>query len=377
MNRASSTVPISWLLGPVTATVILHLAGMAIYVSRHGGDPSALVCVGQNRIGQPPYETISQSIGTVGYDGQFYYAIARNPWKQQVAGIDAPAARHLRLLYPAVCWFLSFGSPYLLIWVMPAVNLLAIGGLCGLGAWLAVRHGLNAWWGVTLPLAVTAGLPALRDLTDPLSTCAVAGLFVTWLAGWRGWVVLLWAAAAVFSREQNVAVVALLAGLSLWQRRIGLGAGIATVILVWCTWMGLLRLTYGTWPFVECPHTFDWPLAGLLSRWEEVVRTASLHGRGRFGNLWSLFSITLELTLAVGLLLTRKASGGLAVLLVAGGALAALAGGAIYVDYWSYMRVLVWLPMGIWLTAIATRRLQLLLFLAPQMLWSLLVITRV
>jgi len=148
-------------------------------------------------------------------------------------------------------------------------------------------------------------------------------------------------------------------------------------VLVWCIWMGLLRLTYGVWPFVECPHTFDWPLAGLLSRWEEVVRTASLHGRGRFGNLWSLFSITLELTLAVGLLLTRKASGGLAVLLVAGGALAALAGGAIYVDYWSYMRVLVWLPMGIWLTAIATRRLQLLLFLAPQMLWSLLVITRV
>ena len=33
-----------------------------------------------------------------GYDGQFYYAIARGPWHRHEAGIDAPVVRHARVL---------------------------------------------------------------------------------------------------------------------------------------------------------------------------------------------------------------------------------------------------------------------------------------
>src|SRR5437899_1979715 len=117
------------LIGPILAAVLFHAALLTIYVHRHGKDPAALVCVGEKRIGRPPYEAITKGIGDEGYDGQFYYAIARNPWKRHAPGIDAPAARHLRVLYPTVCWLFSHGLPRLLIWVMPAVNLLAIGGL--------------------------------------------------------------------------------------------------------------------------------------------------------------------------------------------------------------------------------------------------------
>src|SRR5438552_3202983 len=145
MDFLAPRSPFRVLLGPIVAAVALHAVLLAIYVHRHGDDPAALVCVGENRIGRPPYEALTTSIGSDGYDGQFYYALARNPWKRHAAGIDSPAARHLRLLYPAVCWLFSHGAPRLLIWIMPLVNLLVIGGLAGLGSMLALRHGMNVW----------------------------------------------------------------------------------------------------------------------------------------------------------------------------------------------------------------------------------------
>src|SRR5262249_26314417 len=205
------------LVWPVILTVLLHAAIMAAYVHFQGGDVASLLCVGEKRIGQPPYEAITKGASGDGYDGQFYYAIARNPWQHQATGIDKPALRHVRILYPALCWLLSWGAPRLLIWAMPTVNLLAVGALAGLGSWLGVQRGQSGWWGFTLPLAVSAGMPALRDLTDPVSTLAVCGLLVAWRLEGRGWVVALWAAAALFSREQNVVIVLGLTCLAFWQ----------------------------------------------------------------------------------------------------------------------------------------------------------------
>ena len=64
-------------------------------------------------------------------------------------------------------------------------------------------------------------MPLLRDLTDPLAVCAVAGLLTAWLLGWRPWVVVLWGAAAVFAREPNAAVVGCVLAAALWRRRWG------------------------------------------------------------------------------------------------------------------------------------------------------------
>src|SRR5262249_8255213 len=135
-------------VGPVVAVVALHAALLALYVAGWGGDPSILVGVGATRAGQPPYEDIRCSLKKRGYDGQFYYAPARAPWRRHDAGIDTPGLRHLRILYPALAYLLSGGGdPRLLVFVLPLINLLAIGGLAALGVYLAQRHGMNPWWG--------------------------------------------------------------------------------------------------------------------------------------------------------------------------------------------------------------------------------------
>jgi hypothetical protein len=251
----------------VAVAVVLHAALLGAYVAAYGGDPSSLVCVDRAVIGRPPYEAVRTGFGTLGYDGQFYYALARAPWARHVFHIDSAAARQLRIFYPAVSWLVSGGDPRALLWVMPTLNLLAIGGLAWLGAALALRHGLSAWWGCLLPLAVNAGTPALRDLPDVLSTFALCGLLAAGVLRWPWWSMLPWALAAVLTREQNVAVVAGLLALALWRRDRPLALGLVAVLLAWAGWAATLwvRRPCGgsTQPGRSCrrraPSTRPWP----------------------------------------------------------------------------------------------------------------------
>src|SRR5579871_4129202 len=99
------------LAGPALAAAVLHAGILAGYVAAFHGDLSALVCVARERLGRTPYEHIHTGFDRNGYDGQFYYAIARAPWRRHDLGIDAPAIRQARILYPALSWALSAGDP--------------------------------------------------------------------------------------------------------------------------------------------------------------------------------------------------------------------------------------------------------------------------
>src|ERR1700722_18790855 len=209
------------ILAPALAAVALHATLLFSYAVPGDGDLSVLVCVGPDKAGSYPFEQVKSPVGTNGYDGMYYYALARSPWKRHGADLDCPGVRHLRILYPALCWLLSRGDPRALFWAMPLVNLLAIGGLAAFGASMARRAGKSAWWGVLLPLAVNALLPAMRNLTDDVSALAVCGLLCAWLWNWPAWSIGLWAAAALFSREQNAVLVLCVFVAALWQRRIG------------------------------------------------------------------------------------------------------------------------------------------------------------
>ncbi len=356
--------PTFWLLfWPALAAAALHLALLARQVARHRGDLSALVCVGSGWDGMPPYEAVTTPVSRYGYDGQFYYALARRPWGWHVEGLDRPAARHLRILYPAVCWLCSGGEARLLFWVMPAVNLAAIGALAGLGAWLARRHGLSPWWGFLLPMALNVGLPAMRDLTDPLSTLAVAALLGAWLVRTPAWVLTACAAAALFSREQNAAIVLLLIAAALWGGRRRAAWGLLAAAAAWAGWVVALRLLYGVWPFPPRQGNFDGPLEGYLFRWTHLGYPSGTR-RETVMHLVAMLGLTLQSGLAVYFLLRAPAGERLMpAVALAGVALAAFAGLLIYEDMWSYGRVLVWLPLGLWLTSLRARQRWVLLLL--------------
>jgi hypothetical protein len=361
-----------WLVFPVVVTALFHVALLALYAGAFHGDPGALVCLSRSRIGQAPFEAIHQGFAGDGYDGQFYYALARDPWRVHQE-LDSPALRHKRILYPALAWLLAAGNPDRLVYALPLVNVLAIAGLAGLGGFLSLRQGLSPWWGCLLPLAVNAGLAALRDLTDPLSTFLVCGLLVAWLVRARWWVAALWAVGAVFCREQNAVVVGLLLAVAGWQRRGWLALGLAGTLVLWAGWIGLLWTVYGTWPFHSAEsHVLAWPFLGMVEGVHQLAGTASRPWL--LAHLLGLLTLGLDLVVFAWLL--RRNCDLVFRLLLLLAVLPVLLGGAsLYVDLYSVQRVFVLLPLGAWLACVQLRRPRALLALSSPLLLLLLVVT--
>jgi hypothetical protein len=345
-------MPIAKLLAPALAAVVLHAALLVAYVVPLGRDPAVLVCVGSDRIGRPPYEAVRVPCLKDGYDGQYYYAIARSPWGIHREGIDAPALRHSRILYPLACWILSAGNVHVLPWAMPAVNLIAVAGLAAMGAAVAMRYGLSPWYGFLLPIAANAALPSLRDLSDVTSTCATCALLVTWLIGGRTAAMTLAAAAALFAREQNAAIVLLIFAAAAYRGRWREAVGLALALALWSGWLLVLRLAYGKWPLAVASGNVGFPGRGLLYLLQYIAR--SRWRADGLVNAACLLLLLLQAGLAVYLL--RTSADRVTVLVaLAGVALGAVASIPVYEDKWSYMRVLNWLPLGCWLGCVQAR----------------------
>jgi hypothetical protein len=244
-----------------------------------------------------------------------------------------------------------------------------LGGLAAAGAWLAMSYGRSPWWGITLPLGINAGLAALHNLTDPLSTLAVFGLLIAWPRG-RPWLLALCGAAALLSREQNIAVVVVVAGVSLWHRRHAQAAGLLCSVLIWGAWVVAVSIGYHTWPFLTGNGNFALPLSGMAYRWTHPG------GNDHFSRRLAIIMISsmCHLTLLIGLALylaARRREGVVSLCMLAGVGLALLCGPNIYNDFWCYTRAFVWLPMGIWILALRHRLRWAQWALVPSVLWTL------
>lgn len=355
---------------PILAAVALHLAFLALYLAAFHGDLSALVCVGQKQVGTPPFEAVRVGFATGGFDGQFYYAIARNPWVWHRAVLDVPAYRHVRLLYPALAWTLSGGGePQHLFWALPLINLAAIAGLAWLGVRLAWHYGVSVWWGFVLPLAVNDGMPLMRDLTDPVGTFTVCGLLASWLLGGRWYHLALWAAAALFSREQNLAVVLVFLLAALGTGRYRTVLALLATMAIWGGWIALLHAGYGEWPVLpRSDYFFGVPFKGMWFRWTNLGFSSSRVSAGL--HLCRMLLLTLHCGLALYLAF-RTPDRVVSLVALGGVALAVLTGMASYEDAWSYTRVFVWIPLAVWLAAVRLRLSRPLWMLVPVTAWPL------
>jgi hypothetical protein len=335
---------LSWF--PVALTAVgAYALLLVLFLAAYKNDPSALACISPSRVGTFPFEAAGTGLGTAnGYDGQFYYAVARGPWRVHGTNeIDLPA-RHVRIVYPALAWLLSWGDPVALFWTLPLVNLLALGCLAGAGASLARSRGLSPWWGLLLPAAVCGGLSLLRDLTDLTSSCAIAFMLVARLRKWHPAALSIASASAIFSREQNIAVVGAFLVVSLWERRWRNAVGLAAVMTLWGLWVLTLRLAYQTWPILPAQGNLSQPLEGIryvcthLGTTRDVIRV----------NLFCLLSLAAQAGL-LAYLFRRRPDPALALVALAGLLVVVTTGESVYLSWWAYMRVQAWLPLALWL----------------------------
>ena len=227
------------------------------------GGPSSLVVAGDAFVGPDrPDDLAVVHEDSTGYDGQFVYRLALDPFTDDVTAygitLDNATYRHQRIGLPFAAWAVSRAGVPVSV-ALPLVNGLALVAAAWAGAVLARRMGRHALWGVLVALSPGLVVAVNRDLTEPLQT----GLLLVGLVAWTGartpWrtaaAVALFTAAAL-TRETTLAV---LFGLGVWElyvvvrrRELGAlarGALLLVPVVAVAAWQAYLGGVWGELPF--------------------------------------------------------------------------------------------------------------------------------
>lgn len=242
-----------------------------------GGDPSRFVVAGDafvDRLAAPPALAILPA--SSGYDGQFFYRLALDPFTSQKTAfgiaLDLPARRQQRILYPLLAWCISSGDPSRVAWALIGLNVAGMGILGWLGALWARDCGRHALCGLAFPAYPGFVLTLGRDLSEILSAClALAGLFA--LRRERGLAAGVLLALAVLARESALIIVLAVAAVWVWDQGFSRGArrdlptsaSLGFAVPLWCAaaWQVVLRERWNISPATTAIDAFGVPFVAL------------------------------------------------------------------------------------------------------------------
>jgi hypothetical protein len=210
---------------PIGAALVAFV-GWLIYVLARwkvwaAGHITLFIMSGQHTYSHPSemFPKISH-VPSLGYDGQFYYRFARNPfnWNPTAYGITVDHNyRYTRIGYSLVAWIVSLGgNARLLPTVLVVLNLIFVAVIGYLGAKLAQESGRHALWGLLFVAYFGLTISVGRDTSEPLAdACMLGGL----LAYRHSKYVLaaLLVAYGVFTNEPILVLSVAIAVVRLWQ----------------------------------------------------------------------------------------------------------------------------------------------------------------
>ena len=113
-----------------------------------------------------------------GYDGQFFYQIARDPLHASQF-LDRPAYRYQRIVYPMLVWIITLGQASLVPFMLLLVNFLAIVLGTELVARILIQQKMSPWYSLAFGLYFGQATALIFDTTEPLTYFLVClGLFL-------------------------------------------------------------------------------------------------------------------------------------------------------------------------------------------------------
>jgi len=212
-------------LATLAVTGVAYLALVLAQLGSHGWDASCFVTAGEQLVDRErAAPELSILPGSAGYDGQYYYRLALDPWTrvrvEHGVELDAPAYRQQRIGYPLLVWALALGQHGCVPAVLIGVNWVALCVLGWLGGCFARDSGRHALGGLLISMYPGFELVLARDLTEILASTLLLGGF--WLLrADRGRSGVLAFTGAVLTRESaaaGVAAAVLAEAASLWRR---------------------------------------------------------------------------------------------------------------------------------------------------------------
>jgi hypothetical protein len=130
--------------------------------------------------GQLPPGAMIGDPNAAGYDGQFYYRLALDPfnWSKTAFGITMDQSyRYTRIGYPILAWLVSLGQHRLVPLALVVINLLAVAAMAYLGGMFAREGGRHALWGLAFAAYFGLVISVGRDTAEPLAeACMLGGL---------------------------------------------------------------------------------------------------------------------------------------------------------------------------------------------------------
>ncbi len=196
-----------WML----VTLIALVYALAVVALK--GGPLALVTPGTRFSDGDP----TTDEGSEGYDGQFVYAIARDP-SDAARFLDVPAYRFQRILLPALGSLLSFGQESLIPWALLAINLTALAAGTAVLETLLDSHNVSRWYALGYGLTLGTLGAARLSLPEPLAYALALG-GIAFVVRDRVLPTALLFALAALAKETALILALGVSSHLLWQRR--------------------------------------------------------------------------------------------------------------------------------------------------------------
>jgi hypothetical protein len=158
------------------------LARWQIWAKGHLG---LFMLLGSGRTGfthaqQLPPGALIGDPNAAGYDGQFYYRLALDPfnWSKTAYGITMDQSyRYTRIGYPILAWLVSLGQHQFVPFALVAINLVGVAAMAYLGGVFARDAGRHALWGLAFAAYFGLVISVGRDTAEPLAeACMLGGL---------------------------------------------------------------------------------------------------------------------------------------------------------------------------------------------------------
>jgi len=217
-----------------------------------------------------------------GYDGQFMYLIAFDPFLHRFAErpqayrafIDNPPYRYGRIGFSLITRLAAVGEPArfpaAMMWLIVAAHLV----LATLLARLASRHGLPPLAGLAYLLIPAFMSSLMSALPEVLAAAALVGGYVNWERR-RPWLTMLWFGAALLIRETGVVLILALllaGGTREWKRSLAMTAGSLLPVALWRLFVATrLYGDFGSAAIATNPGDLGVPLGGLWRLWQAGV----------------------------------------------------------------------------------------------------------
>lgn len=248
--------PIFQLVRPavVVGCLYIMLIGLDFLINHHY--PLYFVHIG-------PRFVLHDPNAPAGYDGQFYYQIARDPL-HAAPFLDKPAYRYQHIVYPLLVAALSFGQAALIPYMLLLVNFVSLVFGTELVARLLIKKNLSPWYSLAFGLYFGQTAAFLYDLTEPLTYFLVCLGLLLLFQKRPTFAAIIWGL-AVLSRETAILFPLGYIAMYLYQRRWqDVSRFLLLSVVPTIAWYFIVGLHFHTNGLAGAP-SFEWiPFQGLF-----------------------------------------------------------------------------------------------------------------